>query len=356
MSAVADVSALRILEIGDTCYFKREFPERTTLLWSGVRLPAPGAAPDKFATPDQVLRAIGDVRRGKYDVVVAYPMRYTPWHPRYWLRAPFQTPRNPYASLLRQWGVSTLRLVDIPVPLVAVDMDDAFGISRSAIPFLDKAKLFFKRELPVDKWQVLYGSAHPHLPTLRLRNNERWQKRIAKLEPISLPQFGYDASMRTAPFPEKTHDIFFVGNVQGNSTVRASGLRELEALRGRGYRIDQPEERLDYLAYLKRMSHSWIAWSPEGLGWDCNRHYQAALAQSVPLMNNPTILRHAPLLAGVHGLYYDPERGGLTRAAIAALEDKDQLRRMALAALEHVFAHHTQKAYCEHILRAAIAE
>ena len=54
------------------------------------------------------------------------------------------------------------------MPLIAIDMDDAFGIGRSSVFLLDKAKIFFKRELPVDKWQVLYGSIHPHLPTLRL--------------------------------------------------------------------------------------------------------------------------------------------------------------------------------------------
>jgi hypothetical protein len=201
---------------------------------------------------------------------------------------------------------------------------------------------------------VLYGGVHPHLPTLRYRHSEKWLRRMDALQPISLPQFRYAESRRTAPFPEKTHDIFFSGAVRGNSTVRSAGLPELERLKALGYRIDQPSERLPYDAFLERMSRSWLAWSPEGMGWDCNRHYEAGIAQSVPVMNHPTIIRHAPLLEGVHGVYYDVEPGGLERAVVSALADKDRLKRMAEAAREHVFKHHIRRAYCERILRAAL--
>ncbi len=90
------------------------------------------------------------------------------------------------------------------------------------------------------------------------------------------------------------------------------------------------------------------------MGWDCNRHYEAGIAQSVPVMNQPTIIRHAPLLEGVHGVYYDVEPGGLERAAVAALADKDRLKTMAIAARDHVFAHHIRRAYCERMLRMAL--
>ena len=43
-----------------------------------------------------------------------------------------------------------------------------------------------------------------------MRNGAR---RIDKLQPISLPQFTHDERWRDAPFPEKTHDIFFSGAV-----------------------------------------------------------------------------------------------------------------------------------------------
>jgi len=354
MNEAVDTSRLRILEIGGG-YFKMEYPERTTLLWTATKMPRDGEVPDGFSTPDRVWRELRAARAGQYDVVIANTVRYSPWHPRYWARAPFYSPRHPWASISRQWGVAALRWSNISVPLVAIDMDDAFSIGADSIFLLDKAKVFFKRELPVDKWQVLCGSVHPNIPTLRYRRSEKWRRRLEALQPVSLPQYRYDESWRTAPFPEKTHDIFFSGTVIGNSTVRSAGLAELERLKALGYRIDQPTERLPYDAFIARMSRSWLAWSPEGMGWDCLRHYETPIAQSVPLMNNPSIIRHAPLLEGVHGLYYDVEPGGLARAAIAALGDKDRLRAMAIAGRTHVFAHHTRKAYCDRILRAAIA-
>jgi hypothetical protein len=173
MANPVDISRARILEIGGS-YFKLEYPERTTSLWSMPRLPQEGEPIDGFSTPDRILRELKAAGEGKYDVIIANTLRYSPWHPRYWSRGPFYTPRHPWASLTRQFGVSTLRWAQIPVPLIAVDMDDAFGIGRSSVFLLDKAKIFFKRELPVDKWQVLYGSVHPHLPTLRYRNSAKW--------------------------------------------------------------------------------------------------------------------------------------------------------------------------------------
>jgi hypothetical protein len=350
-----DISSLRILEIGGG-YFKMQYPERTTCLWSATKLSGDFPDLDGYSTPDRVLRELRAAGEGKYDVVIANTVRYSPFHPRYWARAPFYTPNDLWASISRQFGVEVLRWAKIPVPLVAIDMDDSFGIGTSSVFLLDKAKAFFKRELPADKWQVLYGTIHPHLPTLRYRRSEKWRRRIDNLRPISLPQFRYDEAWRSAPFPEKTHDIFFSGVIEGNSTVRAAGLRELERLKSLGYSIDQPTQRLPYDAFLERMSHSWLAWSPEGMGWDCYRHYEAPIAQAVPVMNNPTIFRYAPLLQGVHGVYYDVEPGGLERAVVAALADKDRLRGMAIAARNHVFAHHTVKAHCDHILRAAFGQ
>lgn len=349
-----DVSRLRILEIGSG-YFKKQYPAQTTLLWTATKRSEDFPDIDGFSTPDRVLQELRAAAEGRYDVVIANTVRYSPWHPRYWARAPFNTPRHPWASLTRQFGVEVLRWAKVPVPLVAIDMDDSFGIGTDSVFLLDKAKVFFKRELPVDKWQVLYGTIHPHLPTLRYRNSDKWRARMDKLQPISLPQFKYDERWRDAAFPEKTHDIFFSGSVKGNSTVRSAGVPELERLRALGYRIDQPTERLPYEAFLERMSHSWLAWSPEGMGWDCYRHYEAAIVQAVPVINHPTILRHAPMLGGVHAVYYDVEPGGLERAVVAALADKDRLLSMAKAARDNAFTHHVLKAYCDHILRAALA-
>jgi hypothetical protein len=97
------------------------------------------------------------------------------------------------------------------------------------------------------------------------------------------------------------------------------------------------------------MSAAWLAWSPAGLGWDCSRHYEAALVGSVPLMNYPTIMRYCPLLDGEHCVLYRAEPGGLIEVARSALADKRRMRKMAQAAREHVREHHTICARAQHI-------
>ena len=131
-------------------------------------------------------------------------------------------------------------------------------------------------------------------------------------------------------------------------------MAELERLRARGISVDHAMEPLDFDTYQRRMASAWLAWSPEGRGWHCNRHYEAALVQTVPVMNYPTIIRHAPLQDGLHAFYYAPEAGGLEAAVMSALADKSRLRQMSRAARDHALAHHTRKAYCDHILRLAL--
>jgi hypothetical protein len=345
----------RVLEIGDNYYFKAQYPHRTTLLWTGVRLPQDRSLVDALATPGRVLGELRAAARGRYDVVVVYPMRYSGWHPRYWARALVSPPFAPWAALTRAAGVSAMRFVRKPqVPLVAIDMDDSFNLSPPGLFLLDMADVFLKRELPVDRWQLLSGSLHPHIPTLRFRRNATWRNRIAAIQPVGLPQWMIDPALTNGPPPQKTADVFFAGAIVGNSTVRETGIAELERLKARGIVVDLAPLQLGFDEYQRRMSAAWLAWSPEGRGWHCNRHYEAALVQTVPMMNFPTVIRHAPLQDGVHAFHYAPEPGGLETAVISALGDKPRLRRMALAARDHAVAHHTREAYCNRILRLAL--
>ena len=92
-----------------------------------------------------------------------------------------------------------------------------------------------------------------------------------------------------------------------------------------------------------------LVWSPEGLGWDCFRHYEAAAAWSVPLINTPPIERHAPLEDGKHCFLYDVS-GGMAPRIREALADPARLERMAAEARAHVLATATPKAICRYVV------
>jgi hypothetical protein len=347
--------ALRILEIGDHYLFKRELPRQTTLLWTGFR-PLPKAANIAYVdcTPRRFQSAMRAVRKGDYDLVVAYANDRSPWHLRYWLRSLTNSPLSPFAALTRVFGTSLLRFYrSSSVPLVMLDLHDGFTIDASNFSVIDRAAIYFKRELPVDKWQSLYATGHPALPTTRIRRNARWKDRIEKLAPISLQSGVIDIGPADKVFAGKSSDVFFAGALETNSTVRSAGISQLHKLAELGIKVDIPSERLDQSAFYERMSRSWLAWSPSGLGWDCYRHYEAPQCLAVPVINYPTIIRHKPLEQGVHAIYYAVEGDDLSSAITEALKDKERLRRMALAGREHVQTHHAGPAFCETVIAAA---
>lgn len=347
-------SAIRILEIGDHHHFKQTLFGQTKLLWTGRRPPKLFRPADYTdCTPRAFVQAMREAAAGEFQAVVVYAGQRSPWNPRYWLRALFG--RSPMTAAVRGFGVTWLRHVALQPPVVALDMHDIPSIHPSNFFLLDRARIYFKRELPVDHWQCLTGTAHANLPTSRIRQSPHWQRRIAKLHPISL-QTGIIELGLSDPeiFMGKRSDIFFAGAVAANSTVRSDGLAQLRELATRGVKVDIAEERLSSAEYHRRLSEAWLAWSPSGLGWDCYRHYEAPQCLAVPVMNYPTIARDRPLQDGVHAIYYAPEGNALSAAIEAALADKEKLKRMAVAARAHVRANHVGAAFCERVLSLAL--
>ena len=326
--------------------FARAVPEQTTFYWCGHK---PSPEHRRPLGPLRLIRCLIDLRAGKYDLLVVHAPQYAPWHPRSLLRA------------LRDWhirfplGVFALfawrfLLRFHHTPIAGFDLGDSFGIGRHNFALLEACLLFFKRELPADHWQVFFKSGHRDLPSARWRRKAAGQRWIKKLKPISYgtltPSF---AAMEAHVAAEKTSDIFFAGQIGSCSTVRVAGLEELMELAQEGYVVDAPTARLPISEFLRRMSGAWLAWSPEGMGWECGRHYEAPLLGTVPLINYPTILRHQPLADGEHCFLYAAEAGSLAKVARAALADKARLRRMALAARDHVQRHHSWRARAEYI-------
>lgn len=352
----SQTSIVRILEIGDYHYCADVYPERTTLLWTGWRPPSARVRLDYHdCTPRRFVKTMRDLRARQFDLVVVYAAPYSPWHPRNWLRAFAREPWKPVATLSRGFGVSWLKLARPSVPVAFLDMSDSFLIGVHNFSLIDMADVCFKRELPIDRWHAFIGPGHPHFPSARMRRMGPWQARIDKLQPLSLPVQKIDPpEIAAGAFPEKSVDIFFAGEVEGNSSVRHRGIGELKALADRGIRVDVPDERLPIAEYERRMARAWLTWSPAGIGWECYRHSEALQCRSVPLINTPTIERYAPLLEGEHAFYYDIEPGGLTRAVEAALADKEKLKRMALAGREFVRAHRTHRAIVDHVIETAL--
>jgi hypothetical protein len=331
-----DPDRAQIVEIGSHTIMKAAFPDRTRSLCT-YRKPIPPYDSFSFRTAWEAWRAI---RAGQIDLIVVWASPYAPWNFRE-LKAVFGRPFRPLQSLVRILGVQSLRFLSTTIPIVAIDNEDARTIAPHNMFLLDRAKWFFKRELPIDRWQVFQHTAHAGIPGARFRTRPANRMRIAKLRPISIGVTRTTAVPQTMPIPPKTADVFVALTLEGGTSVRNEGIAQLRRLAAEGFVVDVAETRLEHSEYRERMSRAWLTWSPEGLGWDCFRHYEAPLAHSVPVINTPTIVRYRPLLDGVHAVYYyadDPD--SLGQKIRAALCDKEGLLRMAQAARLHVLQYH----------------
>ena len=353
-SRQVDPQNARILEIGSGWVMKTVFSGRTRLLWTYNRAAEPESFYESFSL-NAAWQTWRQIRAGQIDLIVAWTDAYPPWSYRH-LKAIFTRPFRPWRSFVRIFGVQALRLLPNGVPILAVDNGDSRTIARHNHFLLDKAQYFFKRELPVDRWQVLSHSAHAGMPGPRFRSLPRNRQRIQKLRPISVGVWPDNPAPEQLPFPEKTADVFVALKREGESTVRSGGLDQLRALAAKGLVLDIAEGRLAHAEYLERMSRAWLTWSPEGLGWDTFRHYEAPLVHTVPVINSPTIVRYAPLQDGVHAIYYTPDDPtSFAGKIIAALADKDRLRRLAAAARLQVLKFHTRpEALANYLLRVGL--
>ena len=357
MEAGAWRAAPKILEIGAVPFMWQVFPDTTEFhsSWHDETAHAPeqGRHIVSLAALPRLARRLADP---SFDLIVVHAPSFSPWGGRALVRAMFRRGAlGGNVPAFRGLGAELLRF-PVAAPVVILDLEDATTIGRSNLFLLDKAALYFKRELPFDHWQVFAGTVHWRVPTPRFRAEHRNRERIAKLRPISLG-LPFEVFRRAAAVPPadggKNIDVFFAGRIRDSSTVRERGFAELLALRREGYAIDVSDAALPLEEYLARCARAHLVWSPEGFGWQCFRTYEAAICGAAPLCSRPGIECYRPLIEGVHAFYYDVEPGVLTRTVKAALADRERLRAIGAAAREHVQAFHTPAAIARHIVDAA---
>ena len=347
----------KIVEIGHVPFIRQAFPETTEFYssWPDA-LAVRGERGHRLVSLATLPQLAGRLADPALDLIVVHAPAFSPWSGRALVRSLFRRSiLTGNIALFRGFATELLRRPPA-APVAILDFDDANTVARCNLFLLDRATLYFKRELPADHWLAFAGTLHWRVPTPRFRALKQNRTRIAKLRPISLGA-SPAAVMRMEPLPmpcEKTIDVFFAGRLGAAATVRERGVEELRQLQHEGFAIDVAERALPPDEYLSRCARAYLAWSPQGYGWQCFRTYEAALCGTAPLCNRAGIELHRPFADGVHAIYYNVEPGELARTVKAALSDRERLRRIGAAAREHAIAFHTPTAIARYVVETTL--
>jgi hypothetical protein len=291
------------------------------------------------------IRIHAKVTARDYDVVLCEAFRHPAWSPHHGIGARFS---HAFRGLLVNHERHGQALVPWlrGVPIAVVDLADSNLLAVRNRELLRSATRYYKRELPANPLLAcqLTGSF-----VMNVRHTLEQQELVAslsKVHPLSLgiSEAVADLADVFSSSCTKQYDIFCSVQPGGSYSLRAERfVGQLRELGQRGYRVRISEHPLPFEEYLKVCAESWMVWSPEGMGWDCWRHYEIAATRSVPVINYPSILRDAPMLHGVHAVFYDPAGDGLKDAVVRELRDKQRLLDMGSNARQLVIEHHTYK-------------
>jgi glycosyltransferase involved in cell wall biosynthesis len=309
-----------------------------------------GSGPDVLARQMRPSRElIRDALDGKFEFIFAghnsfpYPNPRKSWAKNY-ANLAWQVLRHP--KLLNG---GRFPYVKLGPRMVGLDLADRPIVDNRWFSMLDSCVCFFKRELPANPSNAFLYTTPRTEDNGNVLVSKIFRNRIKKLRPISLGIAPESLGPYIATDPVKKTDVFFAGDVE-NKANRIAGLEQLQRLAAEGYAIDIVRERIPREEFLKRCGQAYIVWSPEGLGWECLRHYEAALVGSVPLIQAPTIRRYRPLQDGEHALFYYIEGDDLASCIRQALQNRARLVEMGRAARKYVLQWHTYEALARYVI------
>jgi len=341
----------KILEVGSDNLFQKLFPNKTTYLYTSHSRSQMKRQASRALSLKKALCVGLDFARGRYRLVALASTGKALWNPdRSLLKNLISVVRHllcpaSLAPYLIAWASRFFK-----VPAVAYDTRDTMLISQENFFLFPHVRCFFKREIPQNRWHVFLATTPKNGDVSNIRRQPFFQHALAKVRPLPLHVGPETYSFSEVSREEKQVDIFYAGE-NPKTTVRTDGVILLKELRHFGVTVDMPEERLNEVEFRRRMSRAWLAWSPEGSGWECHRHYEALIHGAVPVINYPTLYRYKPLIEGMHAFYYGCEEDDLMRVVRRALEDKEVLLRMIESGRSHLQKWYSSSSVIEYVLR-----
>jgi hypothetical protein len=339
---------LRILEIGDWNFFSDLIPRQATWIWTVKnRIRDSKADPRQEFTWKKFLELRQRVARGEFDLIllthVGIPL-YRPDH--FFLKKLFYFIRRFFAKFF-SFAPYLVFFVDLKkVKLAVLDFWDDPIIRPQYFIFFSRLACYFKRELPPNHWQTFLFTTRRFETLGNIRKEPAFKQIQSRLRTWPIRAYRPDELVFHDP-TEKTSDIFYVG--MDHNPIRQKGVKLLQKFQAEDWKVDMPTTRLSHEEFSQRLQSSWLAFSPQGDGWQCHRSYEAIIHGAIPVMNYPIIERYKPLRDGVHAFYYGCEEEHLLEVLRVALQDKARLVKMLVNAREHLKTFYSVEAVLQYI-------
>jgi hypothetical protein len=177
--------------------------------------------------------------------------------------------------------------IKLPPFIVIDDLDDSF-IWPQDFELLLNCKLYFKRELPFDRF-FCFRLFEPMLN----KDKNQFITLAEKLRPIWI---SYDIESISSyidinnqiNYTDRDIDIILLFNHLASYT-RPRLLSLADNMASKWKVISTKARRFSKQEFYELAKRSKIAISPEGRGWDCPKHYEFMLCGTLPFFTRPTI-------------------------------------------------------------------
>ena len=239
-------------------------------------------------------------------------------------------------------------LLRLPVPkhsrIAVIDGRDLDKLSRDDVELLERADIFFKREIPLETPQILRD-----LPD-QLKKNAYSQ--LDKLRPVS---FGINLSRFRKFYPEqfeKKYDIAFLMN-PANHPLRQRVFQALQEMRKEFniYLSDGGARNgLSISEYYQVIKQSRLAVSVSGRGWDCLRHYEIVACGSVLMLNEPDIHTNNFFTPDNGALFFKSDMSDFAGKLRSLLNEPHKISKFTTTAIKHLERFFDVKATADYII------
>jgi hypothetical protein len=287
----------------------------------------PFSTESKTSSLVEILRVLTKAILGKYNVVVL-----PAWHPNWTadlsLKKKFVRMFLTFMGQVYLGGIA-LKLAKFfgQTKIVMIDRYDTKEIAKESLQYLSNVDIYLKSNL-LKRYAGRQDSGvfFSRLPY--------W---------INCDVYPSDIAIK-----DKEYDVCFAGAL--NSNARQFAVDTLKRLADYDLNIYIPSENLDKKSYCQMLQKSWLALSPEGIGFHCFRHYEAMAMGAVPLINFPETDLITCHEDAVDVLFFNLKFEDFKEKIMNSLRDKEMLMKIILNNLANLEAKYSPRAVGKEIL------